>query len=195
MELPHISKLGIYQLQRNPQTYEDLVKLMREHFQPRQSEIVEHFHFNTRVHQLNKTIAALVAELWKLSEFCNFEDKLDEMLRDRIVCGINYPAIPRRLLSETDLTLAKTLVVAQGLEAAEKSSKVMQEVEQKPLVTVQRIQQLKTKPIQNCYRCGGQHIVQTCSFRDKQCHVCHKQGHIAKMCRSGHQQQHSKQRT
>ena len=53
-----------------------------------------------------------------------------------------------------ELTLSKTLEVAQRLEAAEKSSKVMQEVEQKPLVTVQRSQ--------NCYRCGGQHIAQTC---------------------------------
>ena len=63
------------------------------------------------------------------------------MLRDRIVCGINHLAMQRHLLSETHLTLAKTLEVAQGLEAAEISSNVMQEVEQKPLVTVQRIQQ------------------------------------------------------
>ena len=176
-------------------SYEDLVKLVREHFHPRRSEIVQHFHFNSRVRQSNETIAAFVAELRKLSEFCNFRDKLDEMLRDRIVCGINHLAMQRRLLSETDLTLAKTLEVAQGLEAAEKSSKVMQEVEQKPLVTVQRIQQQKTKPIQNCYRCGGQHIAQTCFFRDKECHICHKRGHISKMCRSGRQQQCSKQRT
>ena len=44
---------------------------------------------------------------------------------------------------ETDLTLAKMFDVARGLEAAEKSLKVMQEVEQKPLITVQRIQQQK----------------------------------------------------
>ena len=130
-------------------SYEDLVKLF---FHPRRSEIVQHFHFNSRVYQSNKTIAAFVAELRKLSEFCNFGDKLDEMLRDRIVCGINHLGMQRHLLSETDLTLAKTLEVAQGLEAAEKSSKVMQEVEQKPLVAVQRILQQKTKPIQNCYR-------------------------------------------
>ena len=122
---------------------------MREHFHPRRLEIVQHFHFNSRVRHSNETIAAFVAELRKLSEFCNFGDKLDEMLRDRIVCGINHPAMQRRPLSETDLTLAKTLEVAQGLEAVEKSSKVMQEVEQKPLVTVLRIQQQKTKPSQN----------------------------------------------
>ena len=62
---------------------------MREHFHPRWSEIVQRF--NSRVRQSNEIIAAFVAELRKLSEFCNFEDKLDKTLRDRLVCGINYP--------------------------------------------------------------------------------------------------------
>ena len=51
------------------------------------------------------------------------------------------------------------------LERAEKSSKVMQEVEQKPLITVQRIHQQKKKPGQNCYRCRGQHIAQLLFFQ------------------------------
>ena len=75
-------------------------------------------------------------ELRKLSEFCNFKDKLDKILRDKLVCGINHPAMQRCLLSETDLTLAKTLEVAQGLEAAENNSKIKEEFEQKPIVTV-----------------------------------------------------------
>ena len=97
----------------------------------------------------------------------------------------------RRLLSETDLTLAKTLEVAQGLEAAENNLKIKEELEQKPIVTVQKMQQQKTKPDQNYYRCGGQHIAQTCFFRDQENHVCLKKGHIAKMCGSGRQQQRS----
>ena len=44
----------------------------------------------------------------------------------------------RRLLSETDLTLAKTLEVAQGLEAAENNLKIKEELEQKPIVTVRK---------------------------------------------------------
>ena len=81
-------------------SYEDLVKLVREHFHPRQSDIVQCVHFNSRVRQLNKTIAAFVAELRKLSEFCNFRDKLDEMLRNRIVNDINQPAMQNRLVKD-----------------------------------------------------------------------------------------------
>lgn len=69
---------------------------------------------------MNETIAAFVVKLRKLSEFCNYEGKMDKMLRDRIVCGINHPAVESCLLSKTDLILAKTLKVAQELETAEK---------------------------------------------------------------------------
>ena len=47
-------------------SYEDLVKLVREHFHSRQSEIVQCFHFNSRVRQSNETIANFVAELRKI---------------------------------------------------------------------------------------------------------------------------------
>ena len=55
---------------------------------PVELEIVQCFHLNYRVRQSNETIATFVAELRKLSEFCYFGDKLDKMLRDRIVRGI-----------------------------------------------------------------------------------------------------------
>ena len=90
-------------------SYENLVKLVREHFHSRRSEIVQCFHFISRLCQLNETIADFVAELSKLSEFYNFENKMDKLLRDRIVCGISHPAMLWYLLSETDLPLAKTL--------------------------------------------------------------------------------------
>ena len=56
-----------YQLIRNLSTptkpsdlsYEDLVKLVREHCHPRRLEIVQCFHFNSRVRQSNETIALL----------------------------------------------------------------------------------------------------------------------------------------
>ena len=36
-----------------------------------------------------------------------------------------------------------------------------------------------------CYRCGGRHSPNDCRFKEQQCNTCKKQGHIAKMCRSG----------
>ena len=36
----------------------------------------------------------------------------------------------------------------------------------------------------SCYRCGGSHYANKCSFVDAVCHSCSKKGHISKVCRS-----------
>ena len=59
-----------------------------------------------------------LSELRALAQWCKFGDTLDDMLRDRLVCGVNEETIQRRLLAESGLTLKKALEIAQGLEAA-----------------------------------------------------------------------------
>ncbi len=52
----------------------------------------------------------------------------------------------------------------------------------------------RTKPDDVCYRCGdrcgGQHMAQTCKFREVTCHTCGERGHIARVCRSGSRTNH-----
>ena len=48
-----------------------------------------------------------VLELHGLAEFFNYGTALDDMLRDRMVCGINDVSIQHRLLSEQNLTFEK----------------------------------------------------------------------------------------
>ena len=88
-------------------SHEDLVKLVREHYSPRRSEIVQRFKFNSRTRKQEESVSTFIAELRKQSELCNFRNMLDDMLRDRLVCGINHPGIQKRLLSESDLTHAR----------------------------------------------------------------------------------------
>ena len=44
------------------------------------------------------------------------------MLRDRIACGINDQRIQRRLLAESDLTLAKAMELSLAMESADKDA-------------------------------------------------------------------------
>jgi len=60
---------------------------------------------NTRVRQISKSIAKFVAELHRLSEFCEFGETLNDMPRDRLVCGVEDRQIQRYLLCEPELTL------------------------------------------------------------------------------------------
>ena len=88
-------------------TFTELVALVRDHYQPKPSAIVQRLKFNSCVRQPGQSVAEFMAELRRLTEFCDFGSALDEMLRDRLVCGINDARIQRRLLSEPALTFQR----------------------------------------------------------------------------------------
>ena len=173
-------------------SYEDLVKLVREHYSPRWSEIVQRFKFSSCMCKQEESVSTFIAELRKLLEFCNFRHMLDDMLHDRLVCGINNPGIQKRLFSDTDLTLEKALEISEGMEVADHSSKVIQSGDLK-FTSVQRVQahtraDTLSKPLisegGSCYYCGGQHKFPECYFREALCHICRKKRHIARACRN-----------
>jgi hypothetical protein len=95
-------------------SFEELVKLVKEHRDPPPSAIVQCFKFNSRNQKEGETVAEFVAELRRLSEHCKFNDTLDDMLRDRLVCGIRDGRIQCRLLAEPDLTLKRAFKLSQA---------------------------------------------------------------------------------
>ena len=100
-----------YQLIRNltapgkptDHTFQQLVQLVQSHRTPPPSVTVQRFTFNTRSQKEGETVAQFVAELRRLSEHCHFEATLDDMLRDRLVCGVRDVQVQRRLLAEPNL--------------------------------------------------------------------------------------------
>ena len=62
-----------------------------------------------------------MAALHALAEHCSYgtPELLKEMLRDRLVCGVNHRGIQRKLLSETDLTFDRAFAIAQTIESAD----------------------------------------------------------------------------
>ena len=145
--------------------------------------IAQRFHFHCRDQAVGESIAEYVAELRRLSTHCEFGAFLNEALRDRLVCGLRYEGIQRRLLSESKLTLTKALELAQGLEAADRHAKALKGSE----VAVRKLSATPSKRPQHtmCYRCGrSNHKPKDCRFRGAECHNCGKKGHIAPACRA-----------
>ena len=70
-------------------TYDQIKTLVENHYTPTRNVIMEKFIFNSRAQKPSETIMEYVAELRKLSKYCQYGGTLDTMLRDRIVCGIN----------------------------------------------------------------------------------------------------------
>ena len=81
-----------------------LVDLAMKHFNPKPSSIVKWFEFNSRRQKEGESIAAYVAELRKIAEHCEYGAVLNDMLRDRLVCGTCNKGTQLRLLLQVDLT-------------------------------------------------------------------------------------------
>ena len=169
--------------------YKELVEKVTAYFTPRRSSIVSRFKFNSRSQQPGESIATYVSELRKLSEYCEYGETLEDMLCDRLVCGLAERRVQQRLLAEGDLTFDKALKIAQAMELAERDARDLQQAGAHSRAGVHRLaqtpvasrQEKSTKP---CYRCGGSHDPSQCRFRDAVCHACGKKGHIKRACRS-----------
>ena len=105
---------SMYQLMRNlsapakltEKSFSELVKLVLDH------------------HQSRLPRSQFIAELRKLSEYCEFGNTLDDMLRNRLVCGCKDSRLQCKLLAESDLTFEKAF---KAMECAERDSKGLQD--------------------------------------------------------------------
>ena len=110
-----------------------LIELMKNHQEPQPNPIAERFKFNTRDRKVGEKVSDYVAELRRLTEFCDYGATLGNMLRDRLVCGIKHECIQQRLLAQgAALTLDTALDVAQSMESAIENSTVIKSYQEPP---------------------------------------------------------------
>ncbi|KAL1476712.1 hypothetical protein MTO96_036303 [Rhipicephalus appendiculatus] len=105
--------------------YADIVSKLTAHFTPKPSAIARRFSFHKRSQQPGESIADCVADLRRLSEHCEFGVSLEDLLRDRLVCGVRDEALQRRLLAETALDFknaCEKAVAAEYAKAVESAS-------------------------------------------------------------------------
>ena len=81
-------------------TFDQLAKTLKEHLEPKPQTIVERFHFHRRNQEQSESVLDYIAELRRLSATCDFGGYLNEVLRDRFVCGLSNEATQKRLLTE-----------------------------------------------------------------------------------------------
>ena len=120
-----------------------------------------------------------MSELQKLSEFCEYDEILEDMLCDRLVCG----------LAEGDLTFDKVLKIAQAMELVEQDARDLQQAGAHSRAGVHMLAQPPVTPrldkgTKPCYRCGGRHGPSQCRFRDVASHACRKKGPVNWACKS-----------
>ena len=80
--------------------------------------IYERYMFNNRSQEPGETIDAYATAVRTLADTCSFGTLKEEMIRDRLVCGISDNALRKKLLQESQLTLEKCMDYCRAAEAA-----------------------------------------------------------------------------
>ena len=108
----------------------------------------------------------------------------DELIRDRVVCGILSERVQQRLLREQDLTLDKAMSICQAEEESQKQMKLLgEEGPETGIHTVRRLTPIKSskersperekyKQLEDkqwCDRCGLSHRRGQCPAYGKTC--------------------------
>ena len=76
---------------------------------------MQRFKFNTRARKESESVATYVAELKRLGGHCEFGENINEMVRDRLLCGVNDLRIQNRWLQEST---TKAFEIAQSVESS-----------------------------------------------------------------------------
>ena len=155
--------------------------------------IYERFKFNNRSQTPDESVDAYAAALRAMAATCNFGNLRDELIRDRIVCGISHIAVQQKLLQEPKLTLNRCLDIARSAETTTAQLKVItghiddsnNEVHAEG--KWQRNQNTngpRRNVISDCKYCGGEHgwKKEYCPAYGKICDHCGKKNHFAATC-------------
>ncbi|UYV74269.1 K02A2.6-like, partial [Cordylochernes scorpioides] len=164
-------------------TFDDLIDILKRHFSPKRSIVVERFIFFKRMQLKEESISDYLVEIKRLASSCNFGNFLEDSLRDKMVCGLYNAKIQNRILSEGDISLAKVIEIALSMEAAEKNTKLFHLEQGEDCVDKLRMERKVESNFQNgkCKHCGKQHK-ELCRFKEAICFKCNKKGHIASIC-------------
>ena len=179
-------------------SFEELVKVLKSHYNPTPSVIVERYKFH-KCYQGEDTLANFITRLKHLSTHCQFGDTLNERLRDQLVVGLKSDSIQKRLLSEPKLTYERACELASCLVTAARDTRDIKSglptTNTTPAAEVHKFRSrgqgsgnnTSDAPKKSCYRCGSfSHLADRCKCKDTVCSSCSKKGHLSKVCMSSH---------
>ena len=170
----------------------EILKKFDEYCNPKRNLTVERHVFNSRMQQPGESIDQYITDLRLKVKTCEYGTMADEMIKDRIVVGVQSDIVRGRLLCEKDLSLTKAIDICKAAEASTKQlekladeKKVEAFQENRP--TTQRAG-TNNNPNRTsgaaCQNCGRNHPPRRCPAYGKTCKACSKLNHFAKFCRS-----------
>ena len=102
-----------------------LKKKFRDLCRPKTDVIMERHAFNMRNQEPNELFQSYVTDLKIKATTCEYGDLRDELIRDRIVCGINNATVRKTLLKDEKLTLEIAVKVCTVNEVSDQRVKLL----------------------------------------------------------------------
>lgn len=97
-----------------------IIRKFDEYFLPKVNKSIERHKFNTRTQLEDEPFDNFIKDLRKIASNCEFGRLKDELIKDRIVCGIRDRRVKDRLLREANLNLEKAIEICKAAEITDK---------------------------------------------------------------------------
>ena len=186
---------------QDEQCIDDVLRQFDRYCAPRTQVIYERYKFNNRNQAVGETISAYITDLRTIARNCAHEDITpDEIIRDRLVLGLNDDKMRERLLRITDLSLEKAIDICKAAEETSAQLQVMHGDMKNVSVVKKRqnrnqpkrtshVNTPKPRPPTDsdsyeCKYCGRRHGKRDCPAFGQICHQCNGRNHFKSCCRS-----------
>ena len=153
------------------------------HVKPKTNTVFARYKFQSRTQSSTETFEKFVTDLKLLVKDCGY-DKPDEMVRDRIVFGVNCHKIRELLLQKgSELTLQQTLDTAHAHEMAKIQLQTMStDLKEAQAISAISRNRSKGRMIHHCLFCGKDHPRKQCPAWGSTCENCGKMNHWKAHC-------------
>lgn len=172
-----------------------IITVLSKYIRSQRNPLLDRIEFYKASQDSGETFDNFFTRLREIFSACNFESDIacstcksreDDLMRDRIVCGIMNDDTRHRLLAEQDLTLEKAIKICQAEEGASASQKNLGPKDIHGMSTYKRGKN-KPKPTfqsKRCDKCArkAHNSLNECPAKDKSCHRCGKLGHFSPCC-------------
>lgn len=178
--------------------YDEAIKNLNNFFEPKQNVSYERHVFRQLKQNKTERIDMFMMRLREQADRCDFEDQLDENLRDQVISGCYSDLLRRKILERGSQNLDKIIEMARIREAVAKqqksfTSKVVPGTKEENVCKIESERKFSTRQsvrsnsdfIGMCGRCGLRgHKAQdgNCPAKGKTCNRCGRKDHFARRC-------------